>query len=114
MAFNESKWVDVDCVGEFTKNKYFGRFNLKPFLNHGERADAVRLSELYCRGIKENLDQRAFLSLVAFLKFHVVETDAAWFKDADGLSSYDEKPFYEIAEKLRELQTGDKKEEPAV
>jgi hypothetical protein len=114
MAFNDPKWKDVDCEGEFTKNKYFGRFCLKPYLTHGERADAVRLAELYCRGINQDAGQRSFLTLLAFLKFHVTETDAEWFKDSNGLNTYDEQPFYQLADKLKEVQGGDKPTENEV
>ena len=50
----EPQWVDVESVGESTKQKYFGRFYLKPFLTNRERADAVRLGELYARGIQDD------------------------------------------------------------
>lgn len=101
---NEPKWVDVDSTGEFTGNKYFGRFCIKPFLTHAERADAVRLAEMYYRGITQDANQRMFLTTMAFLKFHVTEFDAPWWGDTSGMSALDEAPVWALSEKLREIQ----------
>jgi hypothetical protein len=113
--FNEPEWVDVKSKGEKTGQEYFGRFRMKPFLNLAERADAVRLSELYSRGIYQEPAVRGLLMTVAFLKMHIVETDATWWKEQDGLTCLDEEPVFAIANKLQELQNKvsgkDKKEE---
>lgn len=110
--FNDPKWVDLKAEGEFTKREYFGRFCLKPFLTIKERADAVRLSELYYRGINESAEQRMFLTVLAFLKFHIVDTDATWWKDEDGLNMVDENPVYELYKLLQNIQNPKKKEIP--
>ena len=73
---NESKWVDIEVTGEETGQVFRGRFNIKPFLTHKEKSDAVRLAERYYRGIFQNEEQRKFLSTVAFLHFHIIESDA--------------------------------------
>lgn len=106
---NEPQWVDVDVEGEFTGEKYFGRFLLKPYLTNGERADAGRLAEMYFRGIKEDTAMRLFLTTLAFLKFHVQETDASWWENGEGLEIQDESPVYKLAEKLQEVQKAKKK-----
>jgi hypothetical protein len=100
---NAPKWVDIDVIGEHTKQKYFGRFALKPYLTNGERADAVRLSETYFRGISENTNQKMFLSALAFLSMHIVETDAKWWT-SNGLDLLDEAPVWAIINKLSEIQ----------
>jgi len=100
---NELKWVDVETEGEVTGAKYFGRFQLKPYLTHAERADVSRLFELYSRGITTDAAQRAFLMTLAYLKFHIVETDATWWVDS-GLNLLDETPVYRLAELVREVQ----------
>lgn len=103
---NTTKWVDIDVTGEQTKQKYFGRFCLKPYLTHGERADAIRLAETYFRGITENKDQRMFLSTLAFLAMHITETDAKWWVN-NGLDMLDEAPVWAIVNKLSEVQDPD-------
>ena len=108
---NEPKWMDCEAEGENTKFKYFGRFSLKPFLTHAEKSDAVRLAEKYCRGIENAQQQRLFLTTLAFLKFHVVEFEADWWKE-DGLDLYDEEPVYVLAEILAEVQGNKPKAEP--
>jgi hypothetical protein len=113
MNFNEPKWVEVSTEGEFSGKKYFGRFCLKPYLTHGERADAVRLAEMYYRGIQQDSAQKMFLTSLAFLKFHVVETDAEWWKTQDGLSMVDESPVYKLLEELNKIQNVGKKKEEA-
>lgn len=104
---NEPKWVDVDVEGEFTGVKYFGRFQLKPYLTHAERADVSRLAELYNRGITTDATQRAFMMTLAYLKFHIIETDAAWWVDG-GLNLHDEAPVYRLAELVRQIQAPEK------
>jgi hypothetical protein len=112
MINNEPVWIDVDCVGETTGDKIFGRFQVKRYLTHRERAEATRLAETYCRGIVDDLSQRAFLTTLAFLTYHVVDSDAKWWTGADpkengsenGLSMIDEKPIWDLAKKIKELQ----------
>lgn len=106
--FNDSVWVDVQAKGEYTQREYFGRFRIKPYLTHKERADAVRLAEMYFRGINESVEQRQFLTALAFLKFHVVESDADWWNDESGLGLYDEAPVNELLNKLVKIQNPDK------
>jgi len=100
---NDPCWVEVEVEGEFTKEKYHGRFYIKPYLTNGERADAVRLAEKYCRGIDRSETQKMFLTTLAFLKLHVVDADAAWWQE-DGLSMLDESPIYNLSGKLTEIQ----------
>ena len=105
MFKNDPQWVDVKAEGENTGQEYFGRFCLKPFLTHEERTDAIRLAEMYCRGIRDDVQQRAFMTTQAFLKFHVVETDARWWDDETGATKIlDESPVYEIAQKVKDVQ----------
>ena len=107
---NEPKWVDFESTGEFTGEKYFGRFCIKPYLTNAERADVARLAETYCRGITEDATQRGFLTTLAFLKFHLVETDAKWWVNS-GLDMFDEAPAYALAAKVSEVQKPKKAEE---
>jgi len=109
---NEPVWVDVEAVGEFTKQKYFGKFSIKPYLTNGERADVARLAQMYCRGITDDIDQKTFLTTLAFLKFHIVEADADWWTNG-GLDPLDQSPCFAIAVKVRELQDPVKPEEKA-
>jgi len=102
----ESRWVEIDVEGESTKKRYFGRIELKPFLTHREKAEAVKLAEKYMIGIEVSYEFRAFLTTLAFLSLHIVnlESDAkSWWQD-DGLSLLDESPVYAIAEALKKIQ----------
>lgn len=109
---NDPQWRDVEIEGDFTGKKYFGRFLIKPFLTNGERADVSRLAEMYNRGLSSDGNQKAFNMTMAFLKFHIVESDATWWTDKGGLDLYDESPIFAIAEKVREVQKpAEKKEE---
>lgn len=103
MINNNPIWTDIKVTGEWTKQEYFGRFLIKPFLTHAERADAVRLAERLSRGIEKSEAQKMFLSTLAFLKFHIQETDAKWWLE-DGLSLIDEAPVYELADTLAKIQ----------
>jgi len=102
--FNDPRWVEVKSTGEQTGQEFFGKFKLKPFLKHKERADAVRLAEAYSLGINRTDDQRLFLTTLAFLKFHVVETDADWWNEGSGLDLLDEDPVFEVARQLNKIQ----------
>lgn len=106
---NQPKWMEVNSVGERTGVEYFGRFLLKPFLSHKESTDAQRLTELYNRGLEESFERKNFNAMLAFLKFHVVDTDAEWYKSDSGLDALDEKPFYDLVEKVSEVQKSVKK-----
>lgn len=101
--FNKSIWIEIDCIGEISKTKYFGRFEVKPYLKHSEKSDAVRLAEVYCRGIRDNIGERTFLTSLAFVKMHIISTDAPWWRD-DGMDLVDENPIYEIIKKVNEIQ----------
>lgn len=103
MVDNSPKWVDVKAVGDYSGTEYFGRFSLKPYLTHKERLDALRLADVYCRGISDPVARQLYTN-TAFLKFHIIKTDATWWKD-DGLDMYgDETPVYAICEQLKSLQ----------
>jgi hypothetical protein len=107
---NENKWVDVEAVGGTTGTKYFGRFKIKPYLTHLEKSEVSRLAELYNRGISSDPSRRQFNMLLAFLQFHIVETDAtsSWWKDSEGgLSLYDEEPVYSLSEAVSKAQNPD-------
>lgn len=111
---NKEQWIEVDVEGEATGDKYFGKFLIKPYLTHAERSDAVRLSERLARGIDRSQAEIGFLTVLSFVKFHIIESDAAWWtKDSGGLDLYDENPIYEISKKIGELQKPKKKTEPA-
>ena len=62
------------------------------------------MAEAYCVGIDKSSDQRLFLSTLAFLKFHVVESNATWWNDGFGLEIVDEEPVFEISRKIQEIQ----------
>lgn len=102
MVMNNARWVDIDCVGEQTATPYAGKFSIKPFLTRAENADAVRLAELYARGIDDPFE-RSLLRLQAFLKFHIVDSDADWWNEA-GMGLYDERPIYALSAKLGEYR----------
>lgn len=103
MLGNEPVWTDLECVGEQTGEKYFGRFQVKRYLTHRERGEAVRLAETLCRGIETTIEHRTLLTTIAFLSSHIIESDAKWWGDR-GLDLLDEQPIWELAKKIRELQ----------
>lgn len=116
-VFNDPKWVDVDVEGEFTKRKYFGRFYIKPYLNHAEKSDAARLAEIYTRGISKNEHLVSFLTTLAYLKFYIVETDAKWWEDEygnNGMETHDESPIWELSSKLGEIRSPAKEKDTSV
>lgn len=100
---NEPRLVDVKVEGEETGMEYTGKFHIKPFLEHGERADAVRLAESYALGINTQ-DQRNFLLTLALLKFHVVKADASWWDEGFGLKMLDESPVWKLAEEVEGIR----------
>jgi hypothetical protein len=104
MISNEAKWVDVTCEGEVTGHKYFGRFMLKPYATLGEKEDISRTASQWARGIDDTL-QKGLITTRAFLKFHILDTDAKWWKESeDGKNLYDEAPIYALVTELRKLQ----------
>lgn len=111
MIDNSPVWLEVDCVGENTGAHYFGRFEVKRYLNNREKSDIARLFETYVRGISEDVQQRGLLYALAQLNFHVLSTDAAWWTDK-GLDLLDDEPVVQLMAKLREIQTVKKEEKP--
>lgn len=102
MMDNSPRWIEIDIKGETTGHSYFGRFAVKPFLTHGERADAQRIADRYTSGM-EQTEVKNLLRVIAFLTIHIKEADAAWWKN-NGLDLMDEAPIYEIAKKLDEIR----------
>lgn len=102
MINNEPVWTDIQCTGASGEN-YFGRFQIRRFLTHREKTEAVRLAETLCRGITDSIEHRTFLTTIAFLSFHIIEVDAAWWGDK-GLDLLDEEPVWELAKTVRALQ----------
>lgn len=115
---NEPRWVEVDSDGEISKKKYYGKFLIKPFLTHREKADALRLAEKYCLGINQSVEMRLFLTTVAFLNFHIQDFEADWWvgdnENRHGLDLIEENPVYAISNKIKELQYPEeaKKDDP--
>jgi len=111
MNKNEPQWADIDVVGELTGKRYFGRFSMKRYLTHRERAEAVRLAETLCRGIQSDTTFRTLLSTIAFLGVHIVEVDAKWWtesgEDVKGLELEDEAPIWALAKQINEIQKPD-------
>jgi hypothetical protein len=106
---NETNWIDVDVKGEITDQHFFGRFEVKKYLTHKEKADSTRIAEMLCRGIEKNIEIYTFLSTLAFLNSHIKSTDASWWKKDEatgiaGMDMNDESPVWEISKKILELQ----------
>jgi hypothetical protein len=99
----EPQWHDIDCVGENTGTKYFGKFSIKPFLTHSERSEAFRLASKLSLGITDP-GHLYFLNTMAYLKYHIVDTDAQWWKSSEGLELMDELPIYTLSDKVIEIQ----------
>jgi len=112
MVKNEPVWIDIDCKGEKTAERYFGRFSVKPYLKHKEKNEVSRLAETYSRGISEDVAQKGLMYILAQLHFHIVDTDAKWWKDSEGgLELLDEEPIIQILIAVQDKQAGNKKEE---
>lgn len=103
MLNNEPVWIEVNCKGEVSKTAYFGRFSVKPYLTMRERSEVSRLFETYTRGITEDVGQRAVLYALSQLAFHIVETDATWWKEK-GLDLVDEEPIVQLLAQLKKVQ----------
>jgi hypothetical protein len=101
----EPRWIEINVDGENTGKKYFGKFQVKPFLKVKEKAEAVRLAERYMLGIETTISQREFLTTLALVTYHIVSDDSVeWWKEK-GLDLYDEAPIYAIASEIKKMQT---------
>lgn len=103
MSLTDPRWVDVNVEGETTGVQYTGRFQLKPFLKVFETTDAMLLAQKYGKGIDTTTNHGVLLNALAFLKYHVLASEATWWVN-DGLDLLDQAPIYEIANKLTEFQ----------
>lgn len=114
MLDNTPRWTEIECIGERTGIKYYGRFCIKRYLTHKENGDVSRLAENYSRGISEDIAQKGLMFILAQLAFHITETDAKWWTDSEkGLEMVDEEPAIVLIQKVRELQQEwKKKDEP--
>lgn len=61
---NDNLFIDVDCVGETTKKKYTGQFEVKLFLNHREMAAAAKEANRQTSGLSRTIrwDLKGFLA----------------------------------------------------
>ena len=110
MINNDGVWVNLHSLGE-TSSHYHGKFRLKPYLTHGEKGDAQRLSESFCSGITDPAE-RYFFILLAYSKFHVIESkDAEWWNEEDLLSGLDQEPIFEIFRLLGQARKAVKNED---
>jgi hypothetical protein len=106
MIGNEPIWIEVNCKGLSGEN-YFGRFRVKKYLTHMERAEAVRMAEILCRGIVQDINLKTLLSTIAFLNEHILETDAKWWEGDEGkkgVELVDEEPVWALAEQINKAQ----------
>jgi hypothetical protein len=95
MIKNEGVWVNLHSLGQ-SEAHYNGKFLLKPWLTHGEKADGQRLAERYNMGI-ETPAERYFYTMLAYTKFHVLEAQEADWWDIDNLlEGIDQEPIYEL------------------
>lgn len=102
MVSNSPVWVEVDVKGDATGEQYYGRFCVKPFLTHAEKADAQRLADRYTNNMEES-PIKNFMRLLAYLKLHIQDVEAPWWVE-NGLTLMDESPVYELAKKLDEIR----------
>jgi hypothetical protein len=111
MLSTEPKWIEINVEGETTKKKYFGKFQIKPFLTHKERSEATRLAERYMMGIETTMEQRMFLGTLALVTYHIVsvEGEVEWWKEK-GLDLYDEAPIYALSAEVAKIQKPQEKE----
>jgi hypothetical protein len=109
---NSPVWIEINCEGETTKTKYFGKFEIKRYLSFKEKSDVARLFETYSRGITEDIAQKGILYALAQLNFHVLSADCDWWKEK-GLDILDEEPIVQLLAEVRKAQVGNKKDEPA-
>lgn len=110
MVDNSPVWVEVDCVGEETGAKYFGRFEVKRYLTQKEKGDVGRLYETYSRGLVDDVGQKSMFYMLAKLSFHVLQSDAPWWKEK-GLDLVDDEPAIALMTAIRNVQGGKKTEE---
>lgn len=106
MIGNEPVWIEVNCEGE-SGIKYFGRFRIKKYLTHKERAESVRVAEVLSRGITQDLNFRTLLATIAFVNQHILETDATWWQGDEGMKGadmIDENPIWEMASQISKAQ----------
>lgn len=102
MQKTEPQWIEVTATGEDTGEEYFGKFYVKPFLTKAEKRDAAALTERYCLGIVDAYERTSLYQL-ALLKFHVVKSEAVWWKN-DGLDLHDEAPANQLAARIAEVR----------
>jgi hypothetical protein len=110
---NNPVWVEIDVTGATSGTQYFGRFNIKPYLTLAEKSDTVRLSERLARGITRTELELQFLTMLANVRMHVVDTDANWWKNKetgseDGFDLIDDDPIFALYDKIKEIQKSSK------
>lgn len=103
-------WVEVDCVGEDTQTKYFGKFLVRPFLTIKEKTEVNKTFGKYSLGVpfsenNDQLDTRFFLNTLAFFKVAVVESDCDWWKgDEPGMDLLDVEPIFTLLDKYTQAK----------
>jgi hypothetical protein len=110
---NDPIWIDIDCTGETTNERYFGRFQVKRFLTNKEKAEVYRIASTISVGI-QNIKELELLHNLAFLSLHVLTTDSTWWKSKDGdlagMDLFDERPVLELSNQIYMLQNPPKEE----
>ena len=102
--------INIEVEGEeYPFKKYAGNFKVKLFFTMEERRSIHRLATSLCMGIDDPAEV-GYLKMLAFLKYYVADTDAAWYSDEDGkylcpgLNMIDRMPLYTLSNKISELK----------
>jgi hypothetical protein len=100
---SEIRYVDVDCIGETTGDRYVGTFEVKLFLTLKERGESGKVKHKLLKDISENDDIYFLLQLLANLNVHITGKKPAFWGE-DGTELTDTEPVIALATALRAAQ----------
>ena len=102
---SEIRFLDIDCIGEVTGQRYVCNFEVKLFLMLKDRAEAGKIRHKTLKDILETDDIYYLLSLLSNLNTHILKKPDWWGEDGTELK--DAEPIIALATELRAAQQAD-------
>jgi hypothetical protein len=99
------KTVTIDCVGDVTKTRWTGSFEIKAILGNSDRFELERIySKLLPAGTTPSEEMRVEASTIAELSVRVMSGPAWWEATRGGQLMAEMNPLYALMEECSKAQ----------
>lgn len=99
------KTVSIDCVGDVTKTRWMGSFEVKCVMSNADRFEVERFyAKLLPADVKTTEERAVDAATLAELNVRVVSGPAWWASSQGGQTLVEMNPLYELMLRINEAQ----------